>query len=213
MGRSYAVVILVLLCQAISHGQVLLGEVLVRTFCDKRLDGAETVGLINYGDQTQDLTGWSLQSTPAARANLPNPDRWTFPANTAIEPGNRLTVYWNEAGEDRADALYTGATGLSPLDDEAGDLALVSPAGIEHYLEWGAPGQGLEAAAVAAGKWKAGESLTLLDREWGCFDGWGFEYVYRPSGDFQWQMFGESVVVDAVQSLTLGVIKAYFLPK
>lgn len=191
------------------YSQVLFGEVWIDGWGDESQGkGVERVEIVNYGDRDRDLSGWSLESTSGALVSTSPPERWFFSTGTVIKATSRMTIYWNASGEDSSTMLYTGS-GINLLDNTAGDLALVSPEGIEHYLQWGAAGQGLEVAAVAAGKWTAGEFLESFG-EGGCCEAWGYLYLFDTSGgETGWVLI--QVIDSAVMDQTWGSLKVDFL--
>lgn len=118
--------------------------------------------LATNGPDPVDLTGWSLVATPP----VDTPAVWPFPDNTVIRPHRVIWVRWNAPPVTHpalasSDQFYSTGTDIALLDTTAGDLALRSPEGIVHYVQWGRAGQGSEQAAAAAGKWTAGEATDV----------------------------------------------------
>ena len=197
--RAYFLIVGIMLWSTSSYSQVLFGEVWI--------EHIETIEIVNHGDRDQDLSGWSLQSTSGTLDNASQPKIWFFPTETVIKAHNLVNIFWNASGGDSPNRLYT-ESGFNLLDSAAGDLALVSPEGIEHYLQWGAAGQGLEAVAVAAGKWMAGEFLESFG-EGGCCEAWGYGYLFDPSGEeISWVHM--HAINSAVLIQTWGFLKGEF---
>lgn len=172
-------------------GQVLLSEVwVVQLFeLNPHYDVPETVVLTNHGAEPVDLAGWSLTTSPGL-AGPGSVDSWALPVGTTLPAGEELTIYWSV---DMADPgrLSTGPDPLARLNNVAGDLALRSPSGLVHYLEWGAAGQAQEAEAVAAGMWQDGQYLEVWPVDW--WMGSGFRYDYD-NGRWQVAMVIDSAV-------------------
>jgi hypothetical protein len=64
------------------------------TLADEDGDFEDWIELVNTGTSPVDLTGWGLSDDPA------DPFRWTFPANTSIDPGGFILVW--ASGKDRS---------------------------------------------------------------------------------------------------------------
>ena len=99
----------------------------------------EFVDLTNTGDQTIDLSGWSLSNGTSS---------WAFPAGTTVAAGAFLTVATDAAGFG---SLYGGAPDIAGvsilLNNSAGELILRDPAGTEmDYVGWERSGWPLSAA-------------------------------------------------------------------
>ena len=189
-------IILISLVSAIpAFGQVVIEQLLLDPAGNEsRNDTPEIIVILNRGESTQDLTDWTLSSTPPAEA----PDVWAFPAGTMLQAGQRATIHWRAPQADQADILYT-ETGVTLLNNDGGDLALISPDGIEHYVQWGKAGQGIEEAAVAAGKWTAGDVVERPpEGEVLLYDGSGYS-----SGD--WSLLEVPTVAEAI---SWGLVKA-----
>lgn len=165
--------LLVFLVASPSYSQVVMSRVLINPAGNENSHAIrEAVGIVNLGTEVQDLSGWFFLSTP------PDPaDSWSFPLGTEISPGQRYTIYWRTPQPEQSfsDTFFTETTGISLLDNDGGDLALVSPEGIQHYVQWGEAGQVLEELAVAANKWIADKAVPAPDQDqWLQYDGDGF---------------------------------------
>ena len=156
-GKTCALLMAIPLTVSMAFGQVVIDRVLVNPPRTERGNIVpETIQIVNLGSEIRDLTGWSLSTSSGEVASS-----WTLPGGVRIKPDQRLTIYWHATPYPiRAiHTYYTGAGGVAPLDDEEGDLALISPAGVEHYVQWGESGQVLENRAAAAGKWTEGTAV------------------------------------------------------
>ena len=72
-------------------GQVVIDRVLVDPEGNENSnDIPEIIEIVNLGDETVDLTGWTLSSTPP----LDEPDVWPFFDGFVMEPGMRFTIFW-----------------------------------------------------------------------------------------------------------------------
>ena len=128
------------------QAQIVIDRVLIDPIGNEsRNDTPEFVVIRNGGTETVNMSGWSLRSSPPADT----PDTWAFP-DTVISPGGSLTLLWYTL-PDYAQ-IATGTANLSLLNNDGGDLALVSPEGLQHYVQWARAGQALEAQAVEAGR-------------------------------------------------------------
>ncbi len=171
-GKICVMLTAILFTASTVFGQVVIDLVLVNPPRTERgNEVSETIQIVNLGSESRDLTGWSLSSSSGEGTSS-----WTFPSGIQIKPDQRFTIYWHASAYPiRAIyTLYTGVDGIAPLDDDGGDLALISPEGIEHYVQWGESGQELEALAAAAGKWTEGAAVDRPGIEQGLiYDGEG----------------------------------------
>lgn len=137
----------------------------------------EMIVLHNASDEPADMTGWSLELSPGL--NDDGVDHFPFPAGHTIEAGETRTILWylsvSDATGDLGRSLYAPWGHYAHLDNDAGDLALVSPDGPVHYVAWGQPGQRLESIAAEAGIWTVGAvAPTPGEGEWLVYGGHGF---------------------------------------
>ena len=75
-----AVIVALMLMSVPAAAQVVIDRVLVDPVGNEnRNDTPEIIIILNQGTEPQDLTGWTLSSTPPE-----TPDVWTFPAATIL---------------------------------------------------------------------------------------------------------------------------------
>ena len=137
------------------------------------------VEVVNLGETTAELNGWSLYlatDTPGVPGNY-----WFgFPQGTELEAGEFLRVHWGAAipAETPPELeIYTGISPFNflfgysyePLPTKGGALALLStqnnllmndPAVIQDWVSWGGNGYAREDLAIQAEKWVADASVT-----------------------------------------------------
>ena len=184
--RSHLLALLVAAAAASSlQAQVVIERVLVDpSGNESRNDTPEFVVIRNMGTETVPISGWSLLSSPPADAL----DTWAFPEGMVIGPGSSITLAWYTLPEYTEEGqVATGKANLSLLNNDGGDLALVSPDGIQHYVQWARAGQALEAQAVDAGCWTAGEAVAApTEGLWLVYDGDGYtaaDWTLEESGE------------------------------
>ena len=158
--------------------QVVVSEI---NFSAQTAGDDQWVEVVNLGESTAELNGWSLYlatDTPGVPGNY-----WFgFPQGTQLEAGEILRVHWGapipaEAPPGPEIEIYTGTTlfnflfgyGYEPLSTQGGALALLStqnnllmnsPAIIQDWVSWGGNGYPREDLAIQAGEWTAGASVT-----------------------------------------------------
>jgi len=138
--------------------------------------GRQRVELQNVGAETVELgvSGFWLRVPPTA---------WRFPAAATLAPGMTLTVHLNRSGEDLGSEFFTGTAGMRSLRSSDAVALYRSnlfqdPDSLVHFVEWGAPGQGGEDVAVAAGLWPEGDAVDTAALRAGSSLAW-----IGPNGD------------------------------
>ena len=134
-------------------------------------EGPGWIEIANVGDQSADLTGWSLYHAYEA-PNQVGAAWWPFPNGFALAPQERVVVRWRTAagGQIPPGEVFTGTRpgdflfGLTAidLDPSHGALGLIATQGnaqvgnadfFRDWMSWGLPGLAREELAVAAGLW------------------------------------------------------------
>jgi hypothetical protein len=90
-----------------------------------------------------------------------------FAPNQTIPAGGYLLIHLNTTGTNDNANLYTGAS--PDLDPAAGSFTIYknsadfsNPANLADFVQWGAPGQADESAAVLASEWTASDFIPQL---------------------------------------------------
>lgn len=111
------------------------------------LSGAQWVELYNATAGDVDLGGWALVESQHS---------FTFPYGFHLPADTRVLVRLGESGPDTQVEHF--APSFATLNPDRGSLALVRAGGeLMHFVQWGAPNQAFEAAAVQSGLWPSGD--------------------------------------------------------
>lgn len=111
------------------------------------LSGSQWVELYNSTTANVDLGGWALVEAHHS---------YTFPYGFHLPSDTRVLIRIGESGLDTPAEQF--APSFATLDAGSGSLALVRAGGeLMHFVQWGAPNQAFEGAAVQSGLWPAGD--------------------------------------------------------
>jgi plastocyanin len=125
--------------------------------------GHDKIEITNLGTAGGDLGRFRFSVGSGTQFALP-------PNSIQIAVGGHVTIHTNESGTNTATDIF--ASGIGPLPDGAGSVALYAPntvntsltdqTQIVDFVQWGATGQANEATAIAAGVWSGGENASAV---------------------------------------------------
>ena len=119
-----ATIVALMLMSVPATAQVVIDKILVDPVGNEsRNDTPEIIIILNQGSELQDMSGWTLSSTPPEA-----PDVWFFPWGAILEPGDSMMVFWRTPQGEETPAIhpppaYTGTSDITLLNNDAADLA------------------------------------------------------------------------------------------